>query len=347
MKSKLEVVLLKSVDESTSSSSSCKDKYADYIETNSKISTISVNSVQLVNILEFNFINLEQFKYKLIDFFNHRKYTCLVITSRQVIEAIKKIDLNIDFKNNNNKYGKLVVYCVGQQTSNSLKAYFLSKLNNNEDNDCNKETLLNEFIDIRVPLESTKQNATELANLIVNNHQVSDGDGGDNAFNALFPCSTIRKDDLIVKLKSFNLNLDELHVYETITSSNGLSQLNDYLSQTQKNLFINCWVFFSPSCVKSLFMQSIADNNHSQLPIHYSGNDNGFYNQSLNELLIKFFEKSNSKFNYFISFGPSTNVTLNEYLNKFQLNNQINVLQMSEPSPKSLLETLEFIYDKF
>jgi uroporphyrinogen-III synthase len=260
---KLNVFLLKSIDEN--------DKYIDYLS-----SSRSINEIKVINLLEFKFINLKLFEKKLNDFLNKRLYSCLILTSRQIVEAMKLIELKIESKED-----KFIIYCVGEQTAQTFRNYLLDKHQS-------------QYFDIRIPL--VKQNANELANLIINENE--------GPFNALYPCSSIRKDDLIVKLTDANLSIDELKVYETIASENGIKSLF-LIDYTIKQ---NCFVFFSPSCV-----QSVLENE--QLREKFSNN-------------------------IIISIGPSTSHKLKSFLKN------INFIEMTEPSPKGLADSLDEIFNK-
>ena len=290
MKPSLVIYLLKSSDETNS-----KDKYVEYIE-NVKSSNFIINQIKLINLLEFKFINLTKFEEKLNEFFNQKitKYSCLIISSRQIIEAMKLVKLNIEL--DPNFIRRYCIYCVGEQTSAQLKSFLFTKY-----------SILSNLVDIKIP--STKQNANELANLIVNENKLN--------FNAFFPCSSIRKDDLIIKLKEADLNIDELLVYETVTSENGINTLITILKENNKvqSTITNCFVLFSPSCVQSIFEKS----------------------KELKENLYKM----NPHFNWFISIGPSTSSKLSDCLNDF--NQVFNHIEMSEPSPRGVVEALDTI----
>jgi uroporphyrinogen-III synthase len=286
---KLQLYLLKSTDETSN-----KDKYIDYIEHNT---ILPINEIKIINLLDFKFINLIDFEQKINDFFNPKstKYSCLIITSRQIVEAMKLIDFKFFIESNSKKYK---IYCVGEQTSKQLKMFL------NE-----KSCILESLVDIKIPV--VKQNASELANLIINENI--------SGFNALFPCSAIRKDDLILKLNEAKMSVDEITLYETITSENGIKELIKECLRIEDSETVNCFVLFSPSCVQSIFDKSV-------------------------EIKDILFNKK-FDFNYFITIGPSTSAKLINYLNDF---NQIfNYIEMSEPSPKGLVEAIEIIYSKF
>ena len=284
---KLDIYLLKSIDETANS----EDKYVDYL-LESKL--MMINETKLVNVLEFKFINLADFQKNLNRFFNNKNneeisYSCLIVTSRQVVEAMKLIDLKIEIDETMGKM-EFLIYCVGEQTRIQLKSFLLSKF-----------PMFEKYFDIRIP--SVRQNANELANLIVMENR--------GPCRAFYPCSSIRKDDLIMKLKEARLEVDELKLYETIASKTATNYLLKCLNE--KNRFftfplINCFVLFSPSCVQSAF--------------------------ECDELR----EKLTNDSNYFITIGPSTSSKLKAFHHNF--------VEMNEPSPKCLVDTLGIVYSK-
>ena len=275
---KFNVYLLKSADETA------KDKYVEYLSSSSNKSHM-INEIKLVNLLEFKFVNLKLFEKKLNDFFNKRVYSCLIITSRQIVEAMRLVDLKAD-KGDEEKF---LVYCVGEQTAFNFRDFLL-----------NKHPLLVNSVDIRIPI--VKQSANELANLILKENSDS------GSFYALYPCSSIRKEDLIVKLTESKLKIDELTLYETTTSENGIKSLL-LIDFSNKQ---NCFVFFSPSCVQSVF-----ENEH------------------LKEKLLE-----TTSYYFIVSIGPSTSLKI-----KSILHNE-NFIEMNEPSPKGLVDSLQIIYNK-
>lgn len=340
---KLNIYLLKTSDhqQPTPSSSKTKtnvnDRYIEYFKSQANFDQSNTNLHQ-INLLKFEFINSDNLSLKLADLFISNKYESylannyksLILTSRQTIESIENslrhflqnlqnlqnLDLTsvdsksteIDHDINKHEY-KLIVYCVGDSTENRFRNLIQvlklinpdidkhllirtpSKLNNNESNK-----------------GEHKQNALELSKLVINDFEsIQLGNKGPGFKYALYPCSSIRKDDLSNELKNSNVSYDELNVYKTVHSEQGLNELELKLrTDLADDSSRNCLVFFSPS-----------------------GCDAVFSFPSLNNLILSNLDRFK-----FVSVGPSTSSKLKQFIS------QELFIQLDEPSPKSLFEKL-------
>jgi uroporphyrinogen-III synthase len=303
MNKKLNVILLKASDVQNKFDSDVKDRYIEYL---SSTTDVVINKIAQINLLSFKFINIDELKSKLkvLFYLNASIYGSLILTSKQTVEAIdnalSQLALNTDFRqfsNNNQNLNKLTVYCVGNATESRFNKLISNELYNLNSNQF--EVKLNN----KTTNEHT-QNARYLSQLIIQDA---------NKLKIFYPCSSIRKSDLTDELNKFNLDLDELKVYETTDSEYGRNQfinlINTYQSDNCDDC-ITCLVFFSPSGVDSLF------------------NDNLCLVQNV---------LSNPDLRI-ISIGPSTSKRLQQLLTN------IFIHELKIPSPQSLLETLKSIY---
>lgn len=308
---KFDVFLLKTNDSLTSND----DRYANHL-----INIECVNKAENINLLSFENCNLDELRKKLWpilvekDFNNNlaKSYRSLIITSRQTVEAIENafkdlctseestnvsdvlesnVELDADIVQD-----KLIVYCVGLATATRFNK-FISKFSNNE-------TLCKHIL-IRIT-NSDKQNAKELSRLIVSDYKRLKSNE-DLATYALYPCSSIRKDDLSVELNKENIKYDELFVYRTTHSKEGLSMLGQKLANSLSGkTHLICLVFFSPSGCDALF--------------------------NSDENLSKTIFDNLSSFR-FISVGPSTSAKLKTLINE-------EIYQLEQPSPEALSKML-------
>ncbi len=125
----------------------------------------------------------------------------------------------------------------------------------------------------------------------------------------MYPCSSIRKEDLSRALANAEISFDELHVYKTGHSHAGLTQLKSLLSEelTSQQCLL-CLVFFSPSCVEAVF----------------SGCESKYFAEMI---------RANRERFRFVSIGPSTSCKLGEYADD----------ELEEPSPQALEAALKRI----
>ncbi len=224
----LNLILLKS------SADEARDKYIDYIQRNNAILKI-FSQIKLINCLQFEFINNDVLKTRLDTMFTTDAYTTLVLTSSQAIEAIRALE-EISYMASDSL---IDVYCVGEETKAAFQALIESKL-----------TYLKPRIgQIITPSQfNRRQNSLELANLILNHYK-------NTRFCAFFPCSSIRKPDLVDALQDAGLKVDELFVYNTCKSAEGLVELKTFLFDlnTVSSPCLNLIALFSPSCVDAFF----------------------------------------------------------------------------------------------
>lgn len=306
------VVLLKSSDTQQLSEGPTKDRYVEFITSKTEISNY-IDQVRSINLLKFESCNLDVIHARLCGVFVHNElpkdHKCLIVTSRQTVESIDKAfsqeltsnqaELDLDELANCSEIDrKFIIYCVGQAT--------LSALN----------TLLARFKSVNKSLEKCllvksmsdgKQNAVELARLIVQDHAVLNSTHYENY--AFYPCSSIRKDDLSSELIKANVSYQEITAYRTAHSEQGLSELVDFLdNHTQACLL----VFFSPSGADAVF-----------------GSDT----------LVRIIT-SRGHLIHFISIGPSTTKKLKELVSHSP------VLQLDEPSPQALFNQILKLIDQ-
>lgn len=303
----MNVILLKSNDSSTS------DRYVDFL--NAQHSTL-LTHVEQINILKFSHQNLDQLKSKLFTFFLHTNYEqhltecykCLIITSRQTVEAIQQsFELEMDHLDSpppiistemQNFQDKFIVYCVGEATANRFKklVHSFKQINPSVDSRlivrCASDTDKTEH----------QQNARQLFKLIQQDYELVKPNlkpTTDKFKYALYPCSKIRKDDLSKSLIMNGLSFDEINVYDTMPSEFGIQKLIQSLHQLNGPTVL---VFFSPS-----------------------GCDAVFNNLDLNSYI-------NSKLNIFsfVSIGPTTSSKLKDYVQPGLIH------ELVEPSPQAL-----------
>ena len=130
---------------------------------------------------------------------------------------------------------------------------------------------------------------------------------------ALYPCSSIRKNDLTNELKKNSIPLDEIVAYETVKDDEAVMRLHSHLEKYSTPNYSNddtrvcCLVFFSPSGCDAVFSAKNA-KRQVNLSSHFR----------------------------FISIGPSTSVKLKEFVT--------NVDELREPSPEALVEKLKTLF---
>ena len=307
------------------------DRYVEFLSKN--FTKLQVESIEQINLLRFEFCNLQDLKDKLIEstcliknsiIDLHSNYKCIILTSRQTCEAIelsladliKDLDCNdienINDSNNNGLENKFIVYCVGQSTANRFKQIVckLRSLNSSIDSLISIRSLDN--------LNSTniehKQNAKQLANLIIQDYQKFKNSELKVNFNkyALYPCSSIRKDDISNELSKNHVHFDEIIAYRTVNCQIGIESLhNSILKLTNKKTsnFI-CLIFFSPSACDAVMNSKLADLIRADM----------------------------NKFKL-ISIGPSTTSKLKSYFAND------DIYQLDEPSPQSLFDKLKLFIE--
>jgi len=249
MNKSLNVILLKTNDnqnDSTTNIGHGGDRYVDYLKSEPNNSR-SIENVVQINLLSFDFINELELseRLKMIFFSKDQKYTGLILTSKQTVEAIENVlikicpSLRLD-DTNAKRETKLIVYCVGEATANKFR------------NMISKKTygLHNDLIDVKLPSNSKNenlhsQNALQLSKLVI-------ADSDQNSF-VFYPCSSIRKDDLTQELINANVRFDELKVYKTSPVIDRLNYVCEIIETYSHNKRATCLVFFSPSGADSIF----------------------------------------------------------------------------------------------
>jgi uroporphyrinogen-III synthase len=329
----LDVILLKSNDESESNGMTTKkDRYIQALEAQN--SPALVASTHHINLLKFAHVNLSEIYTRINNCIlssnstEHDNYKCLILTSRQAIESIQlafetttdinakssKIDNDYEWVEEIEKYDvnktRLVIYCVGDATKTRLKHFVQENLIKLYPN-------ILEKIIVRTPSSSTmpgsihKQNAKSLASLIVDDFSILKSQMNISTTNkyALYPCSSIRKNDLSNELKKNLIPLDEIVAYETVKDDEAVMRLHSNLEKyftpnSNDDDRLCCLVFFSPSGCDAVFNTKNAKRQEN-LSSHFM----------------------------FISIGPSTSVKLKEFVS--------NVHELREPSPEALVEKLK------
>jgi uroporphyrinogen-III synthase len=284
----LNLILMKSsVDEA-------RDKYVDFIQANNAHLKI-LNQIKLINCLEFEFIAIDTLKAKLDLMFTTDAYTTLVLTSGQAIEAMKNLD---EIASSPKGPDSLVdVYCVGEQTKAAFETLIDQKF----------PYLKYSIGRIVTPGQfNRKQNGLELAKQVLDDYKST-------RFSAFFPCSSIRKPDLVDLLHEANYKVDELFVYKTCKSVKGLIELKTFLLNVDDKC-VNLVAFFSPSCVNAFF-DLFSDE---QMPI----------------LRLKFF---------FINIGPSTSSRFVDCIESDQKFKSFRHTELDEPTPAELLKKVLLI----
>lgn len=318
MNSKHNLLLLKTSD---STQTNVNDRYIDFIQSKK---CPSINRIDQINLLRFEFINSDILNSKLTDPLlsnNFNSFKSLILTSRQTVESIEKalephfkeVNSNqteiIEFEENiENHKDKLIVYCVGDATVNRFK------------NLVKNLKILNKYLDKHLIIRTCsqdkstdsnkhKQNAKELAKLIINdfNSIKLENSNSHKFVYSFYPCSSIRKDDLSNELNKANVSFEELHAYRTTHSPEGLNELKLKLESNLSNREEdNLLVFFSPSGCEAVFGE-----------------------QNISSLI-----RENSARFKFISIGPSTSSKLKEFV-------AIDfIIELAEPSPQALFEKI-------
>lgn len=310
----MNVILLKSNDSTTS------DRYVDYLH--AQHSSL-LKHVEQINLLKFSYQNLNQLKSKLFSFFLHSNYEqylnecfkCLIITSRQTVEAIHQVlELGPDSApivhpqpanictEMQNFQDKLIVYCVGEATGSRFKqlVHSLREINPTVDS----RLIIRCASDINKTEHN--QNARQLFKLVKQDYELIEASlkpTSDNFKYALYPCSKIRKDDLSKNLSENRISFDEIHVYDTVPSEIGKQKLKNTLDQLDGQIIL---VFFSPSGCESVFKDTTLNN---------------YIKSKLNTFS-------------FVSIGPSTSSKLRDYI-------EPNLIyELAEPSPHALWDLI-------
>ena len=319
MSARLSIILLKSSDNLKE-----KDRYVEYLsqeETN-----MSINSI---NLLKFDYCNVDKLhadlKPSLLPNEPGTAYKCLILTSKQAVESIElafseakatsdrfewtelggSLDDHAGFELND----KLIVYCVGEATLSRFKRFAESKLNN---------TVVENRLVIRQQAndpdnKAHKQNAKALAGLIIQDYKWLKRKQADLDLSkyALYPCSSIRKDDLSNELGKEGVPLTELIAYKTVVSESGLAELDKLVDVCLGEEMMGvCLVFFSPSGCDFVFGQG--------------------------ERVADKIRNNSSRFKM-ISIGPSTTFKLKQCLAEYDA----VVYELGEPSPKALADQLK------
>ena len=309
----LDLLLLKTTDRSGGSDEApAKDRYVEFLE---QQNSSFIDKITHLNLLEFQFVKEDQLRSKLIDilFNSQTKYKALILTSRQTVESFHNATFSKEafdsfkaYQNCQARQNVTIVYCVGEQTAKAFNVY-VDKLR-----EANLPVDHNSFL-IKTTTTTSgqeetakrhKQNSSELAKLIIDDFKPS----GESLI--FYPCSSIRKDDLSNQLREHSIQFDELFVYDTGKSEKGVEQFKATLQANLKQDKSICLVFFSPSGVEIAF-----------------------------EAIQSLFDECLSTKLSVISVGPSTSAKLKHYLNQLNL----SLIEMAEPSPKALFDSLNLI----
>lgn len=328
----VDVILLKSNDDSDTTKK--KDRYIQALEQQHQSSFQIASNLQ-INLLKFSYLNSKEIYSRLNKCLASNEtssHKCLILTSRQAIESIQVAfddllttttntnsnESSFSYKENIDEYDidktRLIIYCVGDVTKTRFKHFVQEKLVNYHPH------VLNDII-IRTPSSlGQKQNAKSLANLIIDDYnylKVKYKEASIRLFShtyALYPCSSIRKDDLSDQLKINSISLEEIVAYETVQDDLAVmrfySNLSNYLTKCENR--VCCFVFFSPSGCNAVF---------------------NFKHEEYVNIKKKILTDKSGKF-VFISIGPSTSSKLKEFVD------EVCVHELREPSPEALVEKL-------
>ena len=294
-KKRFSVILLKTRDQDSD------DRYVSFLCNHEKAKRFSL--IEQINLLSIETINNFEFGEKLFSLFFRKGekqfYRCLILTSRQTVEAFSAAISNFQNKDLTSlEPNSFTVFCDGTQTALKFKET-LKELNKTN------AKINEDLIKVKICQEE-KQNAVELSKLVID--EFKKDQSYQDGFYALYPCSSIRKDDLSVELRKNQILFDEIHVYKTAHSKKGLEQLNILVQRLKDFDSIICLVFFSPSGVDAVFKES--SNKTAQIILN-------------NKEMFKI-----------ISVGPSTTTQLKVYLTHY------DIYQMSQPAPQPLLDVL-------
>ncbi|CAF0726509.1 unnamed protein product [Brachionus calyciflorus] len=323
----MNVFLLKTND------SGQQDRYVEYILDRKTHEHKAITHVEQINLLKFNFKNLDLIKSKLFMFFVEKNYEhylndyskCLILTSRQTIESIQEalsevfINLEKDDSDSEqstlyletsleNHQNKLIVYCVGESTASRFKLFIKNLKQINPD--------LDRHLIIRLVSEPKKseykQNACELSKLIAQDYESikSSLSFTDSFKYALYPCSSIRRDDLSKNLTQSGISYDEINTYDTGPCQKGLDKLFKTISLCQNEA--SFLVFFSPSGCDAVFLDPKMKTLIQNEPLKFK----------------------------FVSIGPSTSSKLKCYVD-----NSL-IYELKEPSPQALWDKLKSILNE-
>jgi uroporphyrinogen-III synthase len=329
---KLNVILLKSNENSDNESnkqSGIEDRYVEFLKGSN--CSILFNLVEQINVLNFEYCNVdliyESLSKHILDnqVSNASTYKCLIVTSRQTVETIERAfenkQINLKSHSNNVHREQLIVYCVGESTATRFNQLIekLKAITGNE--------RIQERFEIKTPTldqrsnnqeqNKHKQNSKELSKLIIDDYLANRSLGQVKEYTkyALYPCSSIRRDDLPTELNMANISFDEIIAYKTSKCPTAMEKLKDLFKLLRENTSTEsastCLVFFSPSGVDSLF-----EDDAIQL----------LFNSCLNIV--------------FISVGPTTSSRLRKAVMNHKATMTVPIYELSEPSPQALLKTL-------
>ena len=304
-KKQISVILLKTSDQTSNELPErieIKDRYVEFL-TNNAENRGNFISIEQINLLSIDQVNNFELSEKCLNLLfkidNLNSYRCLILSSRHSVESFESAVFKLKTRNLNDfKLNTFIVYCVGEQTANKFKGII-----ENFKQDKDLRYFINEnFIEIKVT-DREKQNSLELSKLIIEDFYQNPNE----EIFALYPCSSIRKDDLSNELKKYNIPLNEITTYKTGYSAQGLEKLNQSIESNKDLNSVMYLVFFSPSGADAIFKES----NTIAKCIRY------------NKDVFKI-----------VSVGPSTTKRLKEYLEN------VDIYQMAQPSPHALLDIL-------
>lgn len=167
-----------------------------------------------VPVLDFNFINLDKLHSCLL---TSSKYSGIILTSPRAVEACSRALELENNESNETDFLDMTCYCVGPATMK-----------------CANQVGFKSF-------GHEAGNADKLAEYIIENNTTN------NTKPFLYPCSTLRRDTLSVKLKAGGFVMEELKVYETVQSKTIDEDLKRMTLEHGSPRFV---VYFSPSGVQ-------------------------------------------------------------------------------------------------
>jgi uroporphyrinogen-III synthase len=345
---RLNVILLKSNDspenETNANESnrptSSEDRYVEFLRSSNCSS--SFNVVEQLNVLKFEYCNADLLYDRLraqvldeqISTDDAITYECLIVTSRQTVEAIERAfesrQTYSTKQSTSVQQEPLIVYCVGESTAARFNQ-LIDKLKA-----ITGDEKIHERFKVKTPQvdhklndqvqHKHKQNSKELSKLILEDFLERNSLNKERKCKkyALYPCSSIRRDDLPTELNRAQISYDEITAYKTSKCSTAIEKLKslfNVLLVESKTVFttskqtLTCLVFFSPSGVDALFeddtIQLLIDNCHSIA---------------------------------FISVGPTTSGRLRKAVMTHKATINIPIYELSEPSPQALMNTLSDLF---
>uniref|UniRef100_UPI00358F4D8A uroporphyrinogen-III synthase n=1 Tax=Myxine glutinosa TaxID=7769 RepID=UPI00358F4D8A len=195
----------------------------------SEFSTVGMEAT-VVPALEFSFINLESLRTKvMMNVYTPDKFASIVFTSPRAVQAVKQSLQKHPVANELSGWASQAVFAVGDATAMAVRELGLHPMGQDSGSaDKLADVIIEKFVGCTLPI--------------------------------LFPCGTLRRQELPNKLQQHGISVDSLVVYETKRHSELDTNLESYFLQQGVPDIV---VFFSPSGVRFALkvLRSLAGEN--------------------------------------------------------------------------------------